>query len=113
MRRPTLCSISLTPPSPSELRRLVRGALCLSVWRATGSTGGWLKGYPCVGAARGSKGSYALPAAALWPRGLVSAAEFTPELRARARALCRLNGTRDRPSRTMSLLLPEGALSEM
>jgi len=53
--------------SPSELRRLVRGALCLSVWRATGSTGGGLKGYPRVGAPRGFKGSCALPAAALWP----------------------------------------------
>jgi len=61
------CSVSLTPPSPSELRRLVRGALCLSVWRATGSTGGGLKGYPRVGAPRGFKGSCALPVAALWP----------------------------------------------
>jgi hypothetical protein len=30
------------PPSPGERRKLVRDALRLSFWRATGSTGGWL-----------------------------------------------------------------------
>ena len=30
------------PPSPGERRKLVREALRLSFWRATGSTGGWL-----------------------------------------------------------------------
>jgi hypothetical protein len=30
------------PPSPGERRKLVRDALRLSLWRATGSTGGWL-----------------------------------------------------------------------
>jgi len=30
------------PPSPGERRKLVRDALRMSLWRATGSTGGWL-----------------------------------------------------------------------
>ena len=30
------------PPSPGERRKLVRDALRMSIWRATGSTGGWL-----------------------------------------------------------------------
>ena len=30
------------PPSPGERRKLVRDALRLSIWRATGSAGGWL-----------------------------------------------------------------------
>ena len=30
------------PPSPSERRKLLRDALRLSLWRATGSTGAWL-----------------------------------------------------------------------
>jgi hypothetical protein len=30
------------PPSPSERQKLVRDALRLVLWRATGSTGGWL-----------------------------------------------------------------------
>jgi hypothetical protein len=30
------------PPSPGERRKLLRDALRLSLWRATGSTGGWL-----------------------------------------------------------------------
>jgi uncharacterized SAM-binding protein YcdF (DUF218 family) len=29
-------------PSPGERRKLVRDALRMSLWRATGSTGGWL-----------------------------------------------------------------------
>lgn len=30
------------PPSPGERRKLVRDVLRMSLWRATGSTGGWL-----------------------------------------------------------------------
>ena len=30
------------PPSPSERRKLLRDALRLTLWRATGSTGAWL-----------------------------------------------------------------------
>jgi hypothetical protein len=30
------------PPSPGERRKLVRDALRMSLWRSTGSTGGWL-----------------------------------------------------------------------
>jgi hypothetical protein len=30
------------PPGPGERRKLVRDALRMSLWRATGSTGGWL-----------------------------------------------------------------------
>jgi hypothetical protein len=32
----------LPTPSPSELRKLLRDALRLTLWRATGSTGAWL-----------------------------------------------------------------------
>ncbi|MCP9892087.1 hypothetical protein KBY57_13640 [Cyanobium sp. Aljojuca 7D2] len=30
------------PPSSAERRKLLRDALRLTLWRATGSTGGWL-----------------------------------------------------------------------
>ena len=67
------------PPTPSqgERRKLVCDALRMSLWRATGSMGGWLVPLPlpangcsvaCMGAAaRGSEGRCALPAAALRP----------------------------------------------
>jgi hypothetical protein len=32
----------LPTPSPSEHRKLLRDALRLTLWRATGSTGAWL-----------------------------------------------------------------------
>ena len=36
------CPSSSPPPSPGECRKLVRDALRLTLWPATGSTGDWL-----------------------------------------------------------------------
>jgi len=52
----------------------------------------------------------ALPCRGAQACGLVSGAGFTPELRARARVLCKLYGIRGRPNRAMSHCVPGDAL---
>jgi hypothetical protein len=41
-RSPRIGLADLPTPSPSEHRKLLTGALRLTLWRATGSTGAWL-----------------------------------------------------------------------
>jgi len=74
--------------------------------------GCWLcrgQGYRQAAAARGP-GELRLACRGAQAGGPVSAAGFTPEVRARAWVLYKLYGIRDAPSGTMNLRLAQGAL---